>query len=177
MAQTTPARIVWTRAAFALAAVATVALVVWSVAGGAWAFAVAALGLAVMLVHHLANLDALARWLRDPLELPLPAGSGVWEQAFSSLYRHLRTERERQRRLSAQLERFRRAGQATPDAVIILDQAHHIEWCNTTAERYFGIEYRRDAGQNLANLVRHPDFVAFLEHGRWDEPLLLRIVR
>ena len=177
MAQLESSRFIWTRTGLAVAGIAIAALLVWPLAGAAWSLAVALAGLVLMLWLHLANLHALAQWLRDPQEMAPPLGSGVWEPVFSALHRYVRGERDHQRRLAVQLARFRNAGQATPDAVIILDAENHIEWCNNNAERYFGIDCRRDAGQKIANLVRHPDFISFIAHGRWDEPLLLRIAR
>jgi two-component system phosphate regulon sensor histidine kinase PhoR len=57
---------------------------------------------------------------------------------------------------------MRRAVQALPDGVVILDAANRIEWCNRTAERQLGLDGRADLGQNIANLVREPEFVEHL---------------
>jgi two-component system phosphate regulon sensor histidine kinase PhoR len=66
------------------------------------------------------------------------------------------------------LTRFRRAAQALPDGVVILDSANRIEWCNHTAELHLQIDGRSDLGQPIANLVRDPQFIEYLaseEHG------------
>ena len=63
---------------------------------------------------------------------------------------------ERERGLADALARMRRAVQALPDGVVILDGANRIEWCNRTAERQLMLDARADLGQNIANLVREP---------------------
>jgi two-component system phosphate regulon sensor histidine kinase PhoR len=64
--------------------------------------------------------------------------------------------------------------EALPDGVVILDGANRIEWCNRTAERQLMLDSRADLGQNIANLVREPEFVEYLG-GPQDKPV--RITR
>jgi two-component system phosphate regulon sensor histidine kinase PhoR len=104
-------------------------------------------------------------------------GSGVWEHVFSRLYRFTRSTTQHQHRLTAQLARFRSAAQAMPDGVLVLDAEDHIVWANATAERYYGLDARRDAGQPILNLVRNPDFVAYLKSGAFGQPFTLRLAR
>ena len=175
-----PARAVnpiWMRTALTLGAFAIAALIAWPLKGPTLALGILGIGLALVLLRHLANLRALVAWLRDPLGVPVPMGSGVWEHVFSQLYRLIRSTTQHQHRLTAQLARFRSAAQAMPDGVIVLDADDHIVWANATAERYFGIDARHDAGQPILNLVRNPDFVAYLKRGAYDQPFTLRIAR
>ena len=165
------------RTALALGAFAVAALIVWPVAGPAWALGTLAIGLAVALLRQLVNLRALVAWLRDPSNTPVPIGSGVWEHVFSRLHRLMRATTQHQHRLTAQLARFRSAAQAMPDGVIVLDADDHISWANATAERYFGLDARRDHGQPILNLVRNPDFVSYLKGGAYGQPLTLRLAR
>jgi two-component system phosphate regulon sensor histidine kinase PhoR len=168
---------IWMRTALALGAFAVVALIAWPVRGPAWALGILALGCALVLARHLVNLQALVAWLRDPTATAVPVGSGVWEHVFSRLYRLMRSTTQHQHRLTAQLARFRSAAQAMPDAVLVLDANDHIVWANATAERYYGLDARRDAGQPILNLVRNPDFVAYLKSGAYGQPFTLRLAR
>lgn len=167
---------IWIRAAIALSAVAVAAFALGLLAPREWGLVAACAGLFLLLVHHLVNLSALARWLRDPQQA-VPRGSGVWQEIFSALYRFMRSSNSERQQLSAAVARFRSAGMAMPDGVMILDADNHIEWCNPTAERLFGIDGARDAGQQIMNLVRAPDFSAYLERGDFSEPLVLRLTR
>ncbi len=168
---------VWMRGALALAGVFVAGLIAWSLAGPVWALATVCLGLVLLLVRHMANLAALADWLRDPLTALVPQGSGVWEEVLVGLYRFVRACIKQERQLSEDLVRFRNAGLALPDGVVLLDARGHIEWCNPIAGQYLGLDEQRDLGQPLVNLVRHPDLVAYLERGEYAEPLTLRLTR
>jgi two-component system, OmpR family, phosphate regulon sensor histidine kinase PhoR len=145
--------------------------------GFAWHWAAAAALLALALALHTAQLGAFLVWLRRPARQNLPAGRGAWEEAFAGLHRYLRDRDEERDRLRHALARFRDAGRALPDGVLILDRANRIEWANPTAARHFNIDARRDLGQPVTNLLRQPDFVAWLQAGDFAEPLVLRGAR
>lgn len=168
---------VWLRTAIFLAALAAVALIVGAALRPAWGLGVFAAGAAALALHHVANFAALADWLRQPLRAAVPMGSGQWEEAFTALHRLVRGTLQQQHRLTAQLVRFRSAAQAMPDAVIVLDRDDRITWCNTTAERYFGLDAQKDTGQPILNLVRQPDFAEYIKHGEYAEPFVLRLAR
>jgi two-component system phosphate regulon sensor histidine kinase PhoR len=165
------------RSAILAGATVLASLAAWLAAGPAWGLGVLAAGLAILLVRHVSNLAALVRWLDDPAPGNVPEGSGVWDHVFSALYRQTRGAREQQHRLTAVLVRFRSAARAMPDGVVILNDENRIEWANPTAEQYFAVDLDKDAGQPIANLVRNPDFIAFLARGDWNEPLMLRLTR
>lgn len=160
-----------------LAASALAALVAWPLAGAEWALALLAAGLAAIGVYHVRNLAAFLRWLNAPRRESLPIGTGAWEEAFAELHGHFRTRDESERALAVALARFRAAGQALPDGVVILNSDSQIEWANPTAERHLDIDTRRDAGQAITNLLRNPDFIAYLDSGDYGEPLVLRRAR
>jgi len=156
----------------------TLAVAVAAAAAGLlWGWLAVAVVLALALLYHTAQIAALLRWLRRPVRDALPAGRGLWEEAFATLHRHLKDRDEERERLRAALARFRDAGRALPDGVVILDRDYRIEWANPTAARHFSIDARRDLGQPVANFLRHPDFIAWLGAGDFNEPLTLRGAR
>ncbi|MBP8163208.1 MAG: phosphate regulon sensor histidine kinase PhoR [Propionivibrio sp.] len=131
-------------------------------------------GLVVMLVWHLNHLRQLLDWLEGPLNAPLPRGRGAWEIAFAGLHRRVRVRLGQQKALSETLDRFMRAFQALPDGVIAFDRHRHIDWINERAETHFALSAAVDRGQALTNLIRHPDFVTYLDSGKYEEPLIYR---
>lgn len=164
-------------AAVSLGVLALAALVAWPFLGPVWALALLAGGLLLLGAHHLRNLDRLASWMREPLGAPVPHGSGAWEHVFSGLNRRARKAMRQREELSAALERFRTAGQAMPDGVVILNRQNQIEWMNATAGGHLGLDSRVDIGSPIMNLVRQPDFVIHLESGHYAEPLMLHTSR
>jgi two-component system phosphate regulon sensor histidine kinase PhoR len=138
---------------------------------------VLAVVLALRLLFHSLHLSAFRRWLRRPQLEALPRGRGVWEEGFAELHRYLKRRDAEQDSLAQSLARFRAAARALPDGVVILDREHRIEWSNPTAAHHFGIDARRDFSQPVVNLIRYPDFVAYLAAANYGEPLVLRAAR
>ncbi len=142
--------------------------------GLVWALTAVIVCLLLLLSWHLYHLGQLVDWQEGPLDNPLPRGRGLWEIAFAGLHRRVRVRLGQQQSLSQTLDRFMRAFQALPDGVIAFDRHQHIDWINERAEAHFALSAETDRGQALTNLIRHPDFVAYLEHGKFDEPLIYR---
>jgi two-component system, OmpR family, phosphate regulon sensor histidine kinase PhoR len=139
-------------------------------ASPAWGWGVVASGLLALLFWHARHLSRLQRWLANPLPGQVPEGEGIWDEVLAALHRLERDAAKRERGLADALARMRRAVQALPDGVVILDGANRIEWCNRTAERQLMLDGRADLGQNIANLVREPEFVEYLREPQ-DKPV------
>jgi two-component system phosphate regulon sensor histidine kinase PhoR len=145
------------------AALAAAALVIGLLAGAAWGWGVLCVGLAALLAWHTRHLARLHRWLANPLPGKVPEGEGIWDEVRQLLHRlGARLAKREQGGHGALLVRIRRAAQALPDGVVILDKANRIEWCNRTAEAQLHLDGRADVGQNIANLVREPEFIEYL---------------
>ncbi len=167
----------WIRAALAVAALAALALATTAAAGANWGWALFSGGLLGIGAHHLRHLVRLIRWARAPIGTPVPPASGIWSWAFAALSRRSRIAMEARQQLTENLERFLDAAQAMPDGVIILSRQNAVEWLNAAAESQFGLDAERDLGSPLTNMVRQPEFVAYLEAADFHEPLAMRAVR
>lgn len=111
----------------------------------------------------------LMNWLRGPQEDQAPRDTGFWGELG---YRVERSIRQREQGLAQErlrLEQFLSAIEASPNGVLMLDEAGQIDWCNSVAADHFGLDPRRDRRQPVTNLVRAPAFVAYLQQGRFDE--------
>jgi two-component system, OmpR family, phosphate regulon sensor histidine kinase PhoR len=151
------------------------ALITWPFLGHAGALLVLNLLLLGLLLHHLGNLSALYRWLRDPGIGNVPLGSGAWEQIFSFVLRMLKRQKASESRLTEALSRFQLAAAALPEAVVLLDETDRIEWFNPKAEDYLGLNRKRDRGQQITYILRQPQFAEHLAAGDISEPLTVRI--
>ncbi len=165
---------VWTEALLAAGAVAALGLAGGSLAGWWVGMVAAAAGLLGLSLFHLVHLARLLRWLQAPAGTPLPGAMGAWERVFAVLHRRARQASDERRHLKATVARFRRAGQALPDGVVVLDRDGAIEWLNPIAAAQLGLSLQQDRGYPIINLVREPEFAAYLQAGRYSEPLLLR---
>ena len=144
-----------------LAGIAAIALVIGLI-DATWGWAAFAGGLLALLAYHVRHLARLAAWASNPVAGRVPEGSGAWDEVLAALHRYERAAARREEQLDEALTRFRRAAQALPDGVIILDSANRIEWCNHTAEIHLQVDARADVGQPIANLVREPEFIDYL---------------
>ncbi len=150
--------------------VAYVALINW---GENIAIAAGIAVLAIPLVYSYINLARLRKYvLADTVEsMPLP--SGFWEEVFFRLQRLVRNLKQQIRITEQQHDRFIEAFQASPNGIVMLDDQDQIEWCNAIAERFFGLNFKRDALQRINFLIRRPEFVQYLNKRQFEDPLLL----
>lgn len=167
----------WFRAVVPLVMTALLALTAWPVVGPIGALLIAVVILLLQVIGHLRNLDRLMHWLRQVPGAPAPPAAGIWSEIFSALQRRAKRNLALRTDLSMRLERFREAGQAMPDGVVILSRQNAIEWLNATAEDHFGLNPSQDVGMLITNLLRQPDFVAYLSSGQYGEPLVIRSMR
>ena len=165
---------IYNKTVLLVAALAVLAALAALAAGAATGWAFFALAVSAILVWHVRHLARLERWLADPVPGQVPEGQGIWDAVLGALHRYEREAARREQGLAAALAHMRRAVQALPDGVVILDSGNHIEWFNRTAEAQLQLDVRTDIGQNIANLVREPAFIEYLESTA-DEPV--RITR
>ena len=150
---------------FVIAALAAAGGIIGAIGGAELGWAVFALGLLAYLVWHTRHLARLQRWLANPVAGQVPEGEGIWDEVLTALHRLEREAVKREQRLGEALASMRRAVQVLPDGVVLLDRRNRIEWCNRTAEAQLQLDGRADVGQNIANLVREPEFVEHLQSG------------
>ena len=101
--------------------VALVSAIVGALGGREAAAACAVLLLTVAWLHQARNLLRLKRWLKAPSLDTLPQSMGLWEDVYAGLARLLRAQRQHATDLSRAVERFRLAGTAMPEGLVILD--------------------------------------------------------
>ena len=152
-----------------------ISLLIWAAANAAAALVFLSLSLLVPLVRMLRNLQLIDSWLDSPAAENVPEGSGVWEGVFSRLRRMVRQRNLNEQQMEARLHDLQQAIAALPDAIVILDSTDHIEWCNPVAQEYFGLDARRDMGQQISYLVRQPQFVDYLAEHQADQPCILKL--
>jgi two-component system phosphate regulon sensor histidine kinase PhoR len=139
-------------------------------AGGVMAAAgVAAWVIALQLraAHRLLN------WLRGPEGVAAPATlTGVWADIGARVERQQRSQSAAVETERRRLTQFLAAIEASPNGVMLLDASEQIAWMNATAAEQFGLDPRRDLGQQITHLLRMPAFVAHLQAARYGDPVV-----
>ena len=126
-----------------------------------WSIIIALLGYIGWIYYRLLMLE---KWISHGTRM-----SKVYDDYgfFGTIIRHLYQQKkinsERKKRTKEILGRLNRNISALPDATVLLNEYHEIEWCNEPARYLLTIDMRNDIGQRITNLIRHPDFLRYLE--------------
>jgi two-component system phosphate regulon sensor histidine kinase PhoR len=121
------------------------------------------LGLAAILAWHLRNLLRFDHWLRNRTVESPPDMDGLWGEVITTTHRIYRRKVFHKRRVLMLLREFRRMTSAMPDGAVLLGPNREILWFNRSAGRWLGLRRKVDYGIRIDNLVRHPDFVEYLD--------------
>lgn len=104
-------------------------------------------------------------WLREGDVTNVPKLRGEWGEATDRARRLFKAQNRDLQASNQRLHDFLAAIQASPNGVVLLDKNDQIEWCNLTAASHFGLNPAKDVSQHIGNLVRDPDFKAYLAAG------------
>lgn len=131
-----------------------------------------ALGAVLVVGLDLRHGNRLMDWLRGPRSAGAPRDTGFWGELAYRMERALRGSELAVRQERERLQQFLSAIEASPNGVLLLDAQGQIEWCNSVAATHFGLDPVRDIRQRVTNLVRAPAFVAHLQAGQFDKPVI-----
>lgn len=125
-------------------------------------------GLAITLALNLYNLHQFLGWLGSSDGLKPREAKGVWGEIYYRVYQFQRRNRKRKRKLAKLLAQFQSSAEALPDAAVALGEGWDIRWFNDAAIRLLGLRPGQDNGSSIRNLLRNPDFHAYLGAGQFD---------
>ncbi len=132
--------------------------------GAVWATVQTGLMVALLalLGHHLMAAARLRVWQLSPKKYDLPSGNGLWREIYDGVIARYKQARKRKKRLASIVKEFRASTNALPDAAVVLDEQCRNVWFNPAASRLLGLLAKRDMGQRISNLIRHPAFQSYL---------------
>lgn len=130
-------------------------------------------GLLGILAWHYFYQYKLVDWLWHRRTMLPPSAPGSWSYIYDGIYRTQRRSQQRRRALARILRRFREASEAIPDAAIVFRRDGGLIWCNKLGQFYFGLKWPADTGIRLSNLIRHPEFIAYLQKGDFADAMYL----
>ena len=122
-----------------------------------------AVALGAVAAYEAINLIRLDHWLRHRTVEPPPNMDGLWGEVLATTNRLYRRKVYHKRRVLVLLREFRRMTAAMPDGAVLLGPNREILWFNRTAGQWLGLRRKVDYGIRIDNLVRHPDFVEYLD--------------
>jgi two-component system phosphate regulon sensor histidine kinase PhoR len=153
------------------------ALLIWAIFSLIPALLFVIAVLLFLMARHAWQLYKLTQWLVKPDLQTIPEANGIWDEAFSRLYKMVKRHQQTKLDLAAELKHIEMATEAMPDGVAILNSVNRIEWCNPLAAEHFGLNPQRDIMQDITYLVRKPEFIEYLHEGNFSEPLVMSPAR
>ncbi len=163
----------WFRASTPVITGTIIALLIWAIFSVVPALLFLIATLLFLMARHAQHLYKLSGWLAKPDLHTIPEASGLWDDAFSRLYKMVKRHQKTKADLASELQHIELATSALPDGVAILNSANRIEWFNPLAELHFGLNPQRDVLQDITYLVRQPEFITYLHEGNYNEPLIM----
>lgn len=141
--------------------------------GAEWAIPLGILILTIPLIYSYINLARLKKYIESDSVDMMPLPSGYWEEILFRLKRLAKNQKQKLLNIERQHHHFIEAFQASPNGIVMLDEDDQIEWCNSIAELFFGLTYKRDVMQRINFLIRRPEFIQYITKRSFDEPLLM----
>lgn len=153
-------------------------LAVWLIAGGLFGLWIGAVRwaliatLALYIAHILFKLYQLDRAIMEGIRPPELTTVGLWPELHARIYNLRQKSRARKKRHLRLVREVRESTGAISDAGVILNSAHEIVWFNRAARKLLGLASEKDLGQRIDNLLRYPEFNAYLAGNR-EAPLVV----
>ena len=126
-----------------------------------------------LVVYQYYYLVKVSRWIWNSKTISPPQAEGTWGRVFDGLDRIIQRYRRKQKKLNRQIRQFRDGAEAIPDAALVLGKDLTIQWSNKKAKKMLGVRWPGDNGQRIDNLLRAPEFSAYLEKGKFNTPCVL----
>lgn len=166
--------IIWARSIVSIVLLAVLCALLGVFVNVRTALIVAILVLLAQSLFGTFHKQRLWRLLDAPVYGEVPSAPGIWGEIYYRLHKLAKRWHAQVRQVEQQHSRFIQAIQASPNGVAMLDDHDQIEWCNAISEMHFGLDAKRDLRQHITHLVRHPDFVRYLNSHHYEEMLIMR---
>lgn len=127
--------------------------------------------LVLYLLRHVYLLARLAVLIRRHHRLAPPFPVGLWGEVYRSIAQYQQRGRKGRKRQIRFTRRFREAANAVPDALVILDKQHRVEWANPAAAGLMNVHWPEDSGRPFVQVFPHPSLKAFVEAGEDARPM------
>ena len=167
----------WFRVSLPVVFSALAALLLWGIFSAIPALLFMVVVLLIMMAHRARQLFKLEQWLNDARIETIPEAGGIWEEAFSQLYKMVKRHNQTKQELAEELRHIEQATAAFPEGVAILNEVNRLEWFNPLAQQHFDLDAEHDIMQDITYLVRQPEFIEYLQESNFSKPLMMRPAR
>ena len=111
----------------------------------------------------LVRIERIIRWLKSGgAKHTAPPALGIFDEIVRLVHREKSYSRKQRNQFKRTLLQFNNLASELPDATVVLDDNNVIRWANAAARTLMNVRTERDRGQRIDNLIREPEFQAFL---------------
>ena len=167
----------WFRVSLPVVFSTLAALLLWGIFSATLALLFMVVVLLIVMAHRARQLFKLEQWLNDARIETIPEAGGIWEEAFSQLYKMVKRHNQTKQELADELQHMEQATAALPEGVAILNEVNRLEWFNPVAQQHFDLDAEHDIMQDITYLVRQPEFVEYIQESNFNNPLMMRPAR
>jgi two-component system phosphate regulon sensor histidine kinase PhoR len=128
-------------------------------------------GLSLYLAWHFYQLVRFTRWLTKPKIHPRPHAAGVWRSLMQRVDLLSGRGQKRKRKLNRMLTGFLESTGALPDATVVLNDEGRLDWWNSAASEFLGLDRKQHKGVLIDDLITDPVFISYLHAGHYSRPL------
>ena len=132
--------------------------------------------IAVVVLFFVCAWFAPQQLRNDAAARELLPDNGNATRPFTELISTIRSQlKDNQQQLKirdAEIAQRKRVTNAVPDGLFLLDASGRIVWCNQAALVMHSLDAFRDIGKPIAQLIRAPEFAAYLADETRSEPLI-----
>jgi two-component system, OmpR family, phosphate regulon sensor histidine kinase PhoR len=111
------------------------------------------------------------RDVEELLREPAAAGTS-FSEAITRVRQRLKEGEQGLREREAEIAQRKQITNAVPDGLFLLDRDNRIVWCNQSALVMHALDAFRDMGKPIGQLIRAPEFLAYLEDPNREEPIV-----
>ena len=136
-----------------------------------WTLWIAAITLTPVCAWLVARLMRRDRSVRELLREPQGAARS-FDDVVALVRNKLKESEQQLKDRDAEITQRKQITNAVPDGLFLLDRGGRIMWCNQAALVMHSLDAFRDMGKPIAQLIRAPEFAAYLEDETRIEPVI-----
>ena len=119
------------------------------------------------------RLNRYRDWLREGRGAGAPNLRGDWADLIEYSQKVVKQLERQTLKVEQRFGDLMAAIHASPNGIVVLDSVDRIELANQSAANHLGFDHERDRGQYVRNLIRAPDFAAYLRAEDFSCPVVI----
>lgn len=116
------------------------------------------------------SLRSAREWTAEP-GLPPTFHVGRYEILLQPIYKKIKRNAKIYQKISEFNDEVNALAMRLPAAIIKIDEYDNLLWANYSAVEFFGIDFERDRGASLFNILREPKVADYIRADDFDKPL------